>query len=245
MIHAIQIRRARLAAFAAQATTTGGANSPLQISAIRDYPLREPVSGRSYTVVKLQTRGGLEGYGECPARDAGGAGEEDGRRPGQGGNPVRNGPASTQERPPACGGGEHGHARHGGPLLKAPVYQVLGGPTRNKCRALAPLEGATDAELVPRFGRRGKRALRPSRARASGYRPESGAGVRAGGAEASRRAAGRGRSGHGFRARRRGDLLPGDAASLAAAFERFHLLWLDEPCRDGASARSGRSRPRT
>jgi len=27
-----------------------------------------------------------------------------------------------------------------------------------------------------------------------------------------------------------GALSPGDAASLAAAFERFHLLWLDEPC---------------
>ena len=35
-----------------------------------------------------------------------------------------------------------------GRSVKAPVYQVLGGPTRNKCRALAPLEGATDAELT-------------------------------------------------------------------------------------------------
>jgi galactonate dehydratase len=25
-------------------------------------------------------------------------------------------------------------------------------------------------------------------------------------------------------------LVPGDAAGLATAFERFHLLWLDEPC---------------
>ena len=27
-----------------------------------------------------------------------------------------------------------------------------------------------------------------------------------------------------------GSLVPGDAASLAEAFERYHLLWLDEPC---------------
>src|SRR5881628_721034 len=66
MNNVMQVRRARLAAFAAaQATTAGGTSSPLQISALRDYPLREPVSGRSYTVIKLQTRGGLEGYGEC------------------------------------------------------------------------------------------------------------------------------------------------------------------------------------
>src|SRR5258706_1851118 len=61
-----QVRRARLAAFAAaQATTAGGMSSQLQISALRDYRLREPVSGRAYTIIKLQTRGGLEGYGEC------------------------------------------------------------------------------------------------------------------------------------------------------------------------------------
>ena len=35
-----------------------------------------------------------------------------------------------------------------GRSVKAPIYQVLGGPTRNKCRALATLEGATDAELT-------------------------------------------------------------------------------------------------
>src|SRR5438445_12460042 len=66
MNHMTQVRRARLAAFAAaQATTFAGRSSSLQISALRTYPLREPVSGRTYTVIKLQTRGGLEGYGEC------------------------------------------------------------------------------------------------------------------------------------------------------------------------------------
>ena len=63
-----QVRRARLAAFAAAQTTAGGPSSPLQISALRHYPLREPVSGRTYTVIKIQTRGGLEGYGECGSR---------------------------------------------------------------------------------------------------------------------------------------------------------------------------------
>src|SRR3954447_1236788 len=65
MTNTTQIRRARLAAFAAQSATAGGADSPLQLTQLRDYPLREPISGRTYTVIKLQTRGGLEGYGEC------------------------------------------------------------------------------------------------------------------------------------------------------------------------------------
>src|SRR5258706_16473879 len=66
MNNVTQVRRARLAAFAAaQATAAGGVSSALQISALRNYPLREPVSGRSYTVIKVQARGGLEGYGEC------------------------------------------------------------------------------------------------------------------------------------------------------------------------------------
>ena len=34
-----------------------------------------------------------------------------------------------------------------------------------------------------------------------------------------------------FRFGWRGPAFTGDAASLAAAFERFHLLWFDEPCR--------------
>ena len=45
--------------------------------------------------------------------------------------------------------------------VKAPVYQILGGPTRNKCRALAPLDGSSDAELTA--------SLR--RARDAGYKP--------------------------------------------------------------------------
>ena len=88
MTNTTQIRRARLAAFAAQAATAGGANSPLQITALRDYPLREPVSGRTYTVIKLQTRGGLEGYGECGSVTATDLAQTVKAVRGQGSNPV-------------------------------------------------------------------------------------------------------------------------------------------------------------
>src|SRR2546423_462859 len=65
MRNTILMRRARLAAFAPQAVMPAKPNPQLEISALRHYRVREPVSGRAYTVLKLQTRGGLEGYGEC------------------------------------------------------------------------------------------------------------------------------------------------------------------------------------
>ena len=117
-----------------------------------------------------------------------------------------------------------------GRSVKAPVYQVLGGPTRNKCRALAPLEGTTDAELVDSASGRGKRASRRSWCerlrRRRGTRGRRSCWPRGNGSTRC----GRRRTRHGFRAGRRGLPGAGDAASLAAAFERFHLLWLDEPC---------------
>ena len=150
MNNTMQVRRARLAAFAApQATTAGGANSPLQITALRDYPLREPVSGRTYTVIKLQTRGGLEGYGECGSVTATDLAQA---------LKIVRGKEATQfetvrfqlKSTPSGLAAALNMAMLDvvGRSVKAPVYQVLGGPTRNKCRALAPLEGATDAELT-------------------------------------------------------------------------------------------------
>ena len=37
----------------------------LAITTFKAWRLKEPVSGRRYTVVKLETRGGAVGYGEC------------------------------------------------------------------------------------------------------------------------------------------------------------------------------------
>jgi galactonate dehydratase len=118
-----------------------------------------------------------------------------------------------------------------GRAMKAPVYQVLGGPTRNKCRALAPLEGSTDAELV----------ASTRRARQAGFKafivPTPPVTVRNQGqafmlatrkrVDAVRQAAGPGTD---FVLDGGGSLLPADAAGLAEGFERYHLLWLEEPC---------------
>jgi len=227
-----QLRRARLAAFAApQATTTGGTGSPLQISALRDYRLREPVSGRSYTIIKLQTRGGLEGWGEC--------GSVTPTELAQAMKIVRGKEATQFETvrfqlksaPPGLTAALNmAMLDVVGRSVKAPVYQVLGGPTRNKCRALATLEGATDSELtaaVRRASEAGFKAfLVPTPPTTNQNQGQSFVLAARKRLEALRQAAGPGTD---FALDCGAKLPPGDAASLAAAFERFHLLWLDEP----------------
>jgi galactonate dehydratase len=119
-----------------------------------------------------------------------------------------------------------------GKYAKAPLYQALGGPTRNKARALAPLTGSTDSELAAQMKRardgghraflvpapasaasnQGQAFVKATRARLESLRAEGGPDV-------------------DFVLDGGGRLSPGDSASLAAALERFHLLWFDEPCR--------------
>ncbi len=119
-----------------------------------------------------------------------------------------------------------------GKLAKAPLYQVLGGPTRNKARALAVLEGdsgdglsasmrrARDAGYrafsvmapAPAARNQGQAFVQQTRRRLEALRAEAGDGA-------------------DFVLDGAGALTPGDASSLAAALERFHLLWFDEPCR--------------
>ena len=225
--------RARLMALATpQAVPPARPDPRLEIAALRAYPVREPVSGRGYTVLRLDTRGGLAGYGECSEihpRELAAVLEA-----------VRGHEATQFET-----------LRHWlkaastslmaalnmamldavGRSANAPVYQILGGPTRNKCRALAQLEGSTDAELAgaaqlaraagfrafvvptppPSARNPGQAFVLATRQRLNTVRAAGGAGtdlVLDGGAS----------------------LMPGDAAMLAAAFERYHLLWLDEPC---------------
>jgi len=229
----MQLRRARLAAFAtAQAAMPGRTSPQLEISALRDYRLREPVSGRSYTIIKLQTRGGLEGYGECAdATSAEVALVLDAVRGKEATQfeTVRN---QLKSAPPGIMAALNmAMLDVVGRSVKAPVYQVLGGPTRNKCRAMAPLEGATEAGLVSSVQRAREAGFKaflvptpPPTARNQGQAFVLAARKRL---DALRQAAGPGTD---FVLDGAGSLVPGDAASLATAFERYHLLWLDEPC---------------
>jgi galactonate dehydratase len=231
MTNATEIRRARLAAFAAQAATAGGANSPLQITDLRDYPLREPVSGRTYTVIKLQTRGGLEGYGECGRVSATDLAQTAKIVRGKEATQFETVRFQLKSTPSALAAALNmAMLDLVGRSVKAPIYQVLGGPTRNKCRALAPLEGSTDAELTASLRQARDAGFRaflvptpPTTGRNQGQAFVLAARKRL---ETLREAAGPGTD---FALDCGASLPPGDAASLAAAFERFHLLWLDEP----------------
>jgi len=116
-----------------------------------------------------------------------------------------------------------------GKLTRAPSYEVLGGPTRNQIRALACLEAAKDAELKTALQQAREAGFRafvvplrlpdtPARGRAFHRQTlqllES---LRDGGADSD------------FVLDCGGKVSPADAAVLARNFERFHLLWLDEP----------------
>lgn len=118
-----------------------------------------------------------------------------------------------------------------GKFTKAPIYQVLGGPTRNQARALAHIEGGTDDEVAGAVGK----------ARRAGYRaftipvpstraPNHSATLIAATRRRLDKVRGAAGEGSDFVLDAGGRLTPGDASSLAAAFERPHLLWFDEPC---------------
>lgn len=193
--------------------------------------MREPAGGRRYTVVRLATGSGLRGYGECisvsPAELA------RARRlvaglPETAYEAVRQRLAALPNLQAAVNIALLDIA---GKLARAPVYQVLGGPTRHKARVMTALTGDSDDALLD--------SLR--RARQAGYRaflaplppvraPNQGQAF----VHSVRRRLEALRAAGGEDADLVLDgsscLTPGDAASLAEALERFHLLWFDEPC---------------
>jgi galactonate dehydratase len=104
-----------------------------------------------------------------------------------------------------------------------PVYQVLGGATRSKIRMLTALEGSGAAQvkaghrafIVPvpeiRFPNPRFEFVRSVSERLEALRKSLGENV-------------------DFVLDGRGALPPAEAANLAAAAEKFHVLWFDEPC---------------
>jgi galactonate dehydratase len=228
---AAQLRRNRLAAFVAAQVNTTTPSGPLAISEIRAWPVREPVSRRAYTVLRVSTSGGIAGYGET--RAVAPAELESAR-----GIVLHRQATEFEVLRPLLSAIPSLQAAVNMALLdivgkaaKAPVYQVLGGPTRHKVRTAARLEGGSDSALSD--------ALR--RAQSAGFRaflvPVASVAARNQGqafvlANRKRLEALRSQAGEqaDFILDCAGDLSPGDASSLSAACERFHLLWLDEPC---------------
>jgi hypothetical protein len=102
------------AGFVPQAAAANPQSAEHPISELRWFPVREPVSGKRYTVLRVRTRSGLTGVGRV--RGCSGRGDQSSRKglDRQVGHPVR------RNRPifPSRRRARHGDARHsrkGGP----------------------------------------------------------------------------------------------------------------------------------
>jgi galactonate dehydratase len=222
MTTATQRRRARLSiALAAQAGTAPAADR-LRIAELRLHPVREPISGRLYAVVEVRTREGITGFGEAPETSP--AEFARARRFWEG--RAATAYATAGVAAPLGGAMNMAALDIMGKAAKAPVYRLLGGPTRSKARVFASLQDG-GPEGLERAASAGYRAFgipvpRPA-ARNQGKAYQ----------DAVRKLLEGLRAGHDkfdFILEAGGALTPGDAASVAATVERLHPLWFDEPC---------------
>jgi galactonate dehydratase len=206
-------------------------NPKLEMVALDAFPLREPVSRRAYTCLRLRTRSGVAGYGECSGMSPSDLAALRRAIQGREASSFESIRRGLIVAPGALAGLDMAMLDVVGKAVNAPVYQVLGGPTRNKVRALARIEGDTDealASAVALARAAGHRAfLIPVPATHSPNHSATLVNASRGRLDKLRDAAG---AGCDFVLDAAARLTPGDASSLAAAFERFHLLWFDEPC---------------
>jgi galactonate dehydratase len=214
-----------LQAAAAAAAGTAGRDHP--VSDLQAFPLREPGSGRRYTVVRVRTRTGITGVGECGPVTA--ADIEQARAALTGKPATSYQVVSTGTR--LDGAIDMALIDITARACSAPVCRLLGGPTRTKARALARLHGDTDAALATSLEqgmRAGYRAfqvpLPPLTGRNQGQAFDKAVRARM---DALRKAGGEDVD---FVLDGASRLTAGDAGSVAASLERFHLLWFDEPC---------------
>lgn len=209
MSHIASLRRARLlAGFAPQASTATSQPAGLDITEIRHYPVREPVSGKRYSLLRVTTRSGVTGWGECgddPNADI------KTLQVAWTGNPA-NAYATIASSTPFRAALDLAMLDILGKAANAPVYRILGGPTRSKVRAYSSpyrKEFPVTVIDVP---------APASRNQGKAYQNRILEVADAVPADADFILAGAGR------------LTPGDAASVARTVESKHPLWFDEPC---------------
>jgi galactonate dehydratase len=220
-------RRRPLLRFAESPAPAAIATSPHAISEVRGFQMSSGL-GNSYVVLQVRTQSGLVGYGECNSLSG-----SDLRATNQAvvGRAASSYQALDGLAPPAVRGGLNiALLDIVGKATQAPIYRVLGGPTRNKARAITRLSGSTDEELQSDLQKQlaaGFRAflipIPPPTARNQGSDFVRAGVTRMQAMRASALDA-------DFALEARAQLTPGDAASLAAAVERLHPLWFDEPC---------------
>ena len=221
-------RRLRLVAAQAVASAETVARGPHAISEVRAFQMGSAGSPDSYVVLQVNTQSGLTGYGECNSLTATDLKVT---------NQAVNGRAATSYQaldalvPAAIRGGLNiALLDIVGKATKAPVYRVLGGPTRNKARAITRLSGNTDEELKSDLQKQ----------LAAGYRafliPIPSPTARNMGSDFAHLSVARLKTMKAtapeadFAFEGNGRLTPGDASSFAAGVESMHPLWFDESC---------------
>lgn len=212
MPHIISARRLKLAgAFQAAAPPPAKTADRLTIRELQFTHLREPSSGRRYTIVRLQTTSGIAGYGECPAIQK----DDFWRRTA----PLEL-PATALEsisrlladRPALNAAVNMAALDIAARYANVPLYQYLGGPTRAKVRVMATLPSLSaprpagfNAFILPAPARDARKQLEALRAQ---WGPNADFVLDASAA----------------------NLSPREAAHLCRDFETFHPYWIDEPC---------------
>ena len=138
-ITGISARRERLLRFAQAPPSTTVPTDQHLISDVRGFQMS------SYAILQVRTRSGLMGYGECNELSAPDL---------KATNQALAGRAASSYQ--AVDGLVPATVRGGlnialldilGKATQAPIYRLLGGPTRNKARAILRLSGASNAEL--------------------------------------------------------------------------------------------------
>lgn len=224
----LSARRKPLPVISQAASAATIATSPHPISEVRAFQMVSAGSEKAYVILQVRTESGLIGYGECNSL----SGSEL-----KATNQAVVGRAATSYQvldglvPTAVRGGLNiALLDILGKAANAPIYRVLGGPTRNKARAIARLLGTTDSELrsdlEKQFAAGFRAFLVPIPAPTARNQGSDFVRLATARLKAMREAA----PNADFAYEANAMLTPGDAASLAAAIESLHPLWFDEPC---------------
>lgn len=207
-----------------------GASDPLAITDLRSWRLREPVSNRRYTVMRLTTRSGLTGYGECAPTNASQIAEAKSVTAGRLAFEAEFIRHRLAAEPALEAAVSNAMLDIVSKAAKVPIYQYLGGPTRNRARVLAHLEQKTEDGLpraVELAKQRGYKAFTfPLPERSQMTRIQDHIDVIRKRVEHLKSIAGEDSD---FVLDGAGSMTPGDAAAVATALEKLHLLWFDEP----------------
>ena len=201
-------RRARLFTSFLRQTATRAEPNALDIADIRHFPLREPVSKTEYSLLRVTTRSGIVGWGECRYDPKGAI---DALRSSWVGRPA-NAYATIQASDPFRAALDMAALDIIGRAANAPVYRILGGPTRNKVRAYS--SSSSQGQLVSVI------EVPPPASRNQGQVYQNRLLAMVDAVDPN----------HDFIVAANGVLTPGDAASVAKTLEHKHPLWFDEPC---------------